>query len=42
MKEYVKANCLELREVESRQMQRAVQEEWKGQIERRRSVRDAM
>lgn len=39
LEEYRRANCPELREVESRQMQRVVQDEWKEQIGRRDRVR---
>ena len=38
LEEYRRANCPELREVESRQMQRAVKEEWREQIEQREKV----
>lgn len=42
LEEYRRLNCPELRQLESRQMQRAVQEDWKEQIGRREKVRSCM
>jgi len=38
LEEHHRLNCPELRRLESRQMQRVVQEEWKAQQERREQV----
>lgn len=38
LREHWKSNCPDLRRLESQQMQRAVEEEWKGQIKQRQEV----
>ena len=38
LQEHQRVNCPELRRLESRQMQRKVQEEWKEQVERKEKV----
>ena len=38
LQEHWKSNCPDLRRLESQQMQRAVEEEWKGQIKQRQEV----
>ena len=38
LREHWRSNCPDLRRLESRQMQRAVEEEWKEQIEQRQEV----
>lgn len=38
MHEHWKANCPEMREVESQKTQHAIQEEWRDQVERRARV----
>jgi len=38
LREHWRSNCPDLRRLESQQMQRAVEEEWKGQIKQRQEV----
>ena len=42
LEEHRRVNCPELREMESRQMQRAVKEEWEDQIKWREKVRASL